>query len=164
MVHMLREKDGIRELDFVAELHGTVVGHVIYSHACILRPDNSRIGVLNFGPLSVLPEHQRTGIGSALMKHSIARAKELGYGAIVFFGRPEYYPRFGFVEAKEFGITTRKGDNFPAFMAMELKRGYLRGITGRYFESPIYDDDLNRERAREFDRGFCGKTPSSAPS
>ena len=78
MVHMLRERDGIRELDFVAELDGRVVGHVIYSHAYILRPDNNKIDVLNFGPLSVLPVHQRTGIGSALMKHSIARAMELG--------------------------------------------------------------------------------------
>lgn len=157
MVHMLREQDGIPELDFVAELGGRVVGHVIYSHAYVLRPDDTRVHVLNFGPLSVVPELQRKGVGSALMRRSIARARELGYGAIVFFGHPEYYPRFGFVEAREFGITTRGGANFPAFMAMELKSGYLKGVTGKYFESPIYDDDLNREQAKEFDREFYGR-------
>ncbi|HEX2945002.1 MAG TPA: N-acetyltransferase [Clostridia bacterium] len=154
MVHMLREKGGIRELDFVAELDRKIIGHVIYSHAYILQPDNSRIDVLNFGPLSVLPEFQKKGVGSALMKYSIAQARELAYGAILFFGHPEYYPRFGFKEAKEFGITTCDGENYPAFMAMELKKDYLSNVTGRFFESPIYNDDLNREQAKIFDREF----------
>jgi len=154
MVHMLREKDGIIELNFVAELDGKIVGHIIYSHAHILQTDGSKIDVLNFGPISVLPEIQKMGIGSALMKHSIEEAKRLGYGAILFFGHPEYYPRFGFVEAKEFGVTTCDGENFPAFMAMELKKGYLKNVVGKFIEAEIYNDDLNREKAKEFDRQF----------
>lgn len=154
MVHMLREKDGIKELDFVAELDEKIIGHIIFSHAYILQPDNSKINVLNFGPLSVHPDYQKKGVGAALLKYSIERARELGYGAILFFGRPEYYPRFGFVEAKEFGITTCDGDNFPAFMAMELKKGYLQNVTGKFFEAPIYDDDLNRDQAKKFDQEF----------
>ena len=94
------------------------------------------------------------GIGSALMKHSIDNAKKLEYGAILFFGRPEYYPRFGFVQAEVFGITTRDGDNFPAFMAMELKEGYLKDVKGRFIDANIYNDDLNREQAKEFDNNF----------
>jgi predicted N-acetyltransferase YhbS len=157
MVHLLRKTDGIKELNFVAERNGAIVGHIIYSHAYILQPDNSKISVLNFGPLSVHPEHQRTGVGSALMRHSISQAKALGYGAILFFGRPEYYPRFGFVDAKEFGITTREGYNFPAFMAMELKTNYLKDVSGKFYESPIYDDDINREQAKSFDLEFSSK-------
>lgn len=154
MVHSLREKDGLKELSFVAELGGIIVGHIIYSNAYILQADNSKVNVLNFGPLSVKPEYQRTGIGSALMNYSIRRAKELLYGAILFFGRPEYYPRFGFAQAKEYGITTCDGDNFPAFMAMELKKDFLKNVTGRFYEAPIYDDDLNREMAKRFDEEF----------
>jgi len=154
MVHSLREDGGIRELDFVAEIDGKVVGHIIYSHAYILQPDNSKISVLNFGPLSVLPDYQRKGVGSALMNYSIVCAKKLGYGAILFFGRPEYYPRFGFLQAREFGITTCDGNNFSAFMAMELEKDYLKGVTGKFFESPIYNDDLNRKQAKEFDKQF----------
>ena len=154
MVYRLREKDGIMDLSLVAEINGRNVGHIIYSHAYILQPDGSKIDVLNFGPISVLPELQKKGIGSALMKYSIERAKELGYGAILFFGHPEYYPRFGFVEAKEFGITDSDGENYPAFMAMELKEDYLKNASGRFIEADIYNDDLNREQAKEFDKQY----------
>ncbi len=154
MVHSLRKEDGIKELDFVAEIDGKVVGHIIFSRAHILQPDNEKKDVLNFGPLSVLPAYQKQGVGSALMNYSIECAKKLGYGAILFFGHPTYYPRFGFVEAKEFGITTAWGANFPAFMAMELKEGYLEGVSGKYMEAPIYNDELNKEQAKEYDKAF----------
>lgn len=155
IVHSLREKDGINELSFVAEINNKIVGHIIYSKAYILQPDNTKVEVVSFGPLSVLPEYQKQGVGSALMKHSIECAKELGYGAILFFGRPEYYPRFGFVNAKEFNITDCEGNNYNAFMAMELKKDYLKDVTGKFYEAPIYNDDLNREKAKEFDEQFC---------
>lgn len=154
MVHALREKDGISQLSYVAEVGDRLVGHIIYSHAHVKTSDGTVVPVLNFGPLSVLPEYQRQGVGKALMKATIRRATELGYGAILFFGRPEYYPQFGFVEAKEYHITDKNGDNYPAFMAMELKPGYLQGIQGKYFESEIYDDDLNRSAVKEFDQSF----------
>ena len=154
MVHALREKDGIKELTFVAELNGIVIGHIIYSHARIETEDGRHIHVLNFGPVSVLPEYQRQGAGKALMRTSIAKAKELGYGAICFFGRPEYYPQFGFIEAKEFGITDLNGANYPAFMAMELKPDYLKNIHGKYYESTIYDDNRNKDAVKEYDKSF----------
>ena len=154
MVHSLRKKDGIKELNFVAELDGKIVGHIIYSNAHILQPNNEKKDVLNFGPLSVLPSYQKQGVGSALMEYSIEYAKKLGYGAILFFGHPTYYPRFGFVEAKKFGITTAWGTNNPAFMAMELKHGYLYGVTGKYIEAEIYDEALSKENAKEYDKKF----------
>lgn len=154
MVHSLRINDGIKELSFVAEINSEIVGHIIYSKAYILKPNGIKEEVLNFGPLSVLPEYQKQGVGSALMKNSIERAQELGYGAILFFGDPEYYPRFGFVEAKEFKITDCEGNNCSAFMAMELKKDYLKNITGKFYEALIYNDDLNREKAKTFDQEF----------
>lgn len=158
MVHALRQKDGIKALSFVAELEGQVVGHIIYSQAHILCPDGKKVTVLNFGPLSVLPTLQKQGIGSSLMTHSLACAKALGYGAILFFGHPTYYPRFGFVEASTFGITTAWGGNFPAFMAQELIPGYLEAITGKYIEAPIYDEELNKDDAKAYDEAFTLNT------
>lgn len=155
MVHRLREKDGIMNLNFVAEMNGRIVGHIIYSHAHILQTDGSKIDVLDFGPISVCPEMQKAGVGSALMKHSIEEAKKLGYGAILFFGHPDYYPRFGFVDAREFNITDINGENYPAFIAMELVEGYLKNVAGKFIEADIYNDDLNREHAKEFDKIFC---------
>ena len=154
MVYQLRKKDGIMDLNFVAEIDGKIVGHVIYSYAHILQPNGSKVDVLNLGPISVLPELQKIGIGSALMKHSIKEAKRLGYGAILFFGHPEYYPRFGFVDAKIYDITDCNGENYPAFMAMGLKTDYLKNISGKFIEADIYNDDLNREQAKAFDMMF----------
>lgn len=152
MIHMMRGNEGIGELTFVAEVDGEIVGHIIYTHGSyILQADGSKKHVINFGPLSVLPKFQKQGVGSALMKHLIHRAKELGYGAILFFGHPEYYPRFGFKEAKEFSISTKEGDNFPAFMAMELKEGYLKGAKGRFIEASIYDENLTKEASKKYD-------------
>ena len=95
------------------------------------------------------------GVGGALIHAMIERAKRLDYGAILFFGRPEYYPQFGFKEAEVYGIADAEGYNYPAFMAMELKEGYLKEVCGgRYFESDIYDDERNRETVRAFDREF----------
>lgn len=155
MVHMMRGRDGIDELTFVAEVDGEIVGHLIYCKGSyVLQPDGTRKEVLNFGPLSVLPKYQKQGIGSALMKYSIKCAKEQGYGAILFYGHPTYYPRFGFKEAKEFGITTQEGENFSAFMAMELREDYLSGVTGKYIEAPIYDERLTKKPAKEYDKFF----------
>ncbi|MDE6607717.1 MAG: N-acetyltransferase, partial [Lachnospiraceae bacterium] len=136
MVHELRRRDGIMALSLVAELgDGTIVGHIICSNA-VVKKENQSLPVLNFGPLSVLPEYQRIGIGGALIHAMIGRAKRLDYGAILFFGRPEYYPQFGFREAEVYGIADAEVYNYPAFMAMELKEGYLKEVCGgRYFES-----------------------------
>lgn len=63
--------------------------------------------------------------------------------------------QFGFKEAAVYDITDSEGYNYPAFMAMELKEGYLKSIRrGKYFESDIYNDELNRETVRAFDRNF----------
>ncbi len=155
MVHELRHRDGIMALSLVAELvNEKIVGHIICSNA-VVRKDNLSIPVLNFGPLSVLPEYQRQDVGAALIRAMIERAKQLDYGAILFFGRPEYYPRFGFKEAEVYRIADAEGYNYPSFMAMELKEGYLKKVCGgRFFESDIYDDELNRETVRAFDREF----------
>lgn len=154
MVHSLRKKDGITALSLVAEIGGEIVGHIIYSKSYIETNADERIPVINLGPLSVLPDYQNMGVGSTLIKHSILLAKELGYGAIFFFGHPDYYPRFGFKQAVEFGITTREGVNFPAFMGLELQSDYLKNIKGRFIEASIYDEQLQKEAAALFDKQF----------
>ena len=157
MVHELRKRDGICELSLVAEADAILVGHIICSHARVITAERT-IPVLNFGPISVLPEYQRKGVGKALIRAMIQKATRMGFGAILFFGRPEYYPQFGFREASVWGITDENGSNYPAFMGMELIPGYLSEAKGgRYYESDIYDDDLNRQRVKEFDSIYCAQ-------
>lgn len=152
MVHALRERDGIPELSLVAEIDHMIVGHIICSKAEVRTADDT-IPVLDFGPLSVLPAYQRKGVGKALIRSMINRAAESESGAILFFGRPEYYPQFGFEEASKWGITDSDGYNYPAFMGMELVVGYLSCANGgKYYESDIYNDSLNRDKVKDFDR------------
>lgn len=154
MVNELRRRDGYTDLSIVAEVDGILAGHIICSKAEV-RHDSMVLPVLNIGPVSVLPEYQRKGVGKALITEMIAKAKEQGHGAILFWGRPEYYPQFGFVQASTFGITDGDGHASPAFHAMELIPGYLSQVYGgRYYESDIYDDSLNRETVKAFDRDF----------
>ena len=154
MVNELRKRDGICELSLVAEAGGDIVGHIICSKAEV-RTEDTKLPVLNIGPISVLPKYQRRGIGRALIQAIIDKATGLGYGAILFFGRPEYYPQFGFKEAFVFDVTDSEGYNYPSFMGMELIPGYLEKVRGgRFYESDIYNDELNREAAKEFDEEF----------
>ena len=154
MVSELRKRDGILSLSIVAVVNESIVGHIICSKAEV-RTLRGIIPVLNIGPISVLPEYQRKGIGKALITNMLDKAKQLGYGAILFFGRPEYYPQFGFKEASLFGITDSEGNNYPAFMGMELVPNYLvDAYGGKYYESDIYNDELNREVVKEFNKNF----------
>ena len=158
MVNELRRRDGILPLSLVATKKSDeteeLVGHIICSKAEV-RTESGTLPVLDMGPISVLPEYQRQGVGKALIYAMIDKAKELGYGAILFFGRPEYYPQFGFKEATEFGVADAEGYNYSSFMGMELIPGYLKEAKGgRFFESDIYNDELNREQVRRFDEQF----------
>lgn len=153
LAHTLRlAPEFVKELNFVAEIDGELVGNIMYSLAHVELEDGSLHEVLNFGPLSVLSSVQKQGVGSALMHHSLEVAKRLGYGAVIFFGHPTYYPRFGFKEAKEFHITTKEGKNFPAFMAMELIEGDLADKQGKFHESPLFE--VNSKKAILYDKQF----------
>ncbi len=156
LVHKLRKVPAfIPELDYVAEVDGRIVGNIMYSKAKVVDETGNEHGVVTFGPISVLPRYQGKGIGKVLLRHTIAEAKRLGYRAIVFFGHPDYYPRVGFRRAMEFNITTASGKNFDAFMAMPLCDGAFDGITGRFYEDPVFECDA--KEAHEFDKGFPHK-------
>ncbi|MFO7969405.1 MAG: GNAT family N-acetyltransferase [Bacillota bacterium] len=154
MVHQLRKKDGILDLSFVAKQNNQIVGHIIYSKAMVKTNTNKFIKVLSFGPLTVKKKFQNKGIGTQLMKFSISEAKKGGYGAILFYGHPNYYPRFGFVPADKYNITTKDNKNFSAFMAMELIPGYLSNISGKFIESDIYNEMAYQKAIIKFDKLF----------
>ncbi len=159
LVHKLRESPCyVPQLDFVAEADGRIVGHVIYSLAKVITPEGREVEVLSFGPLSVLPDYKMRGVGSALMRRSIAEAKRLGYRAILLYGHPDYYPRFGFGRAAWYGIVSENGDSYDALMATELYDGALEGVTGRFVEDAVYQVDP--AETAEFDKNFLPKEPA----
>jgi putative acetyltransferase len=80
-------------VSLVAEADGRVVGHIAFSP---VRISDGRPDWYGLGPVSVLPEYQRRGIGSALIREGLVRLKALGAGGCCLVGHPEYYRRFGF--------------------------------------------------------------------
>ena len=91
----------VPELAFVVEDEGEVVAHTMLSRVRLAGPD---VDVLILTPMSVRPDRQRQGIGSALVESALAAADELGEPVVLVEGVPSYYPRFGFVPASELGF------------------------------------------------------------
>lgn len=87
---------GALSISLVAELEGRVIGHIAFSPVTI---SDGCPGWYGLGPVSVLPEYQRRGIGSALIREGLSRLKALHAQGCCLVGHPEYYPRFGFRNA-----------------------------------------------------------------
>ena len=156
LVHNLRKrKEFIPELDFVAMHNGKIIGNIVYVNAKIQGNDGKEYSVVAFGPVSVLPEYQDKGVGSKLINHTIKLAKEMGYRAILIYGYPDYYKRFGFKESKAYKITNKDGKYPAAFLILELFPDALNGIEGIYDEGDIYKTDA--EELGIFDKGFAEK-------
>lgn len=80
LVHIMREhEDFIPELDLVAEWNGQIVGNIMYTKSKLIDEAGIEKRTLTFGPISILPEFQRRGIGKRLLEYSFEKALELGY-------------------------------------------------------------------------------------
>ncbi len=153
MIHNLRRVPAfVPELDFVAVYENRIIGNIMYSKAKVVGEDSCEHEVLCMGPLSVLPSYQRSGIGSKLFNHSLVYARQLGFKAIIIFGHPDYYKRFGFVNAQKYHITTEDGENFDPFMTMELVENGLKGIEGKFYGDKAFHVD--KAELEEFEKGF----------
>jgi putative acetyltransferase len=86
---------------YVATDGGEAVGHVMSSRVTV---EGAPRPFLQLSPLGVLPEHQGRGHGGALVRASLAAARELGEPLLLVEGNPAYYGRFGFVRADELGL------------------------------------------------------------
>lgn len=120
LVDRLRETGALR-ISLVAEIEGKVVGHIAFSPVAIAGHLCDWYGL---GPVAVLPELQREGIGSLLINAGISRLHELGAKGCVLLGEPEYYQRFGF--------RVRDGLTLPGvppeyFLALPFDEEEIRG-------------------------------------
>lgn len=106
----------IPELSLVAEENGSIIGHIMFTKAEI----GGKI-VLALAPLSVLPEYQRKGVGTALIEEGHKIAKEMGYAYSVVLGSENYYPKFGYIPADTFGIIAPFDVPRDNFMVYKIK-------------------------------------------
>jgi putative acetyltransferase len=92
IIEALRAADALR-VSLVAEVNGRVIGHIAFSPVTISDGTPNWYGL---GPVSVLPEHQRQGIGKALIWDGLSRLKDLNARGCCLVGHPDYYKKFGF--------------------------------------------------------------------
>ena len=164
ILHELRSRDTyLPELHYVAEYKGNVIGSIVYCKGKVVDDHSGVHEVIGFGPISVLPEYQRDGIGFMLINHTINKAREMGFVAILICGNPDYYHRFGFKSASEYDITMSDGGSFDAFMALELKEGALEQISGRYYEDDVFHS-ITDEEFQVYDKQFTEKVMVKTPT
>jgi putative acetyltransferase len=129
----------IPELNLVAFQDGQLVGHILFSQIVIETADGN-VPALALAPMAVLPRRQRRGIGSALVRTGLDRARELGHKIVIVVGHPEYYPRFGFVPAGDCNIEPPFPVPREACMALELVPGALAGLRGTLRYPAAFND------------------------
>jgi len=141
IVDMLRDSCGDL-LSLVATADEQLVGYILFSPVTIegveLHP-----GGMGLAPMAVLPDYQRRGIGSRLVRAGLERLQSSSIPFVVVLGHPDYYPRFGFRPASRYGIQCQwPGVPDTAFMILVLDETALRSVSGvvRYRD--------------EFDRGM----------
>lgn len=124
--------DGDATLSIVADLQDEIVGHVMFSAL------QAPMKALALAPVSVSPDHQKTGIGSALINKGIDEAKARGFKAVFVLGDPNYYSRFGFEAGLAKGYTSPYAG--PYFQALGLNGFDFSKASGDIIHAPAFSN------------------------
>jgi len=125
IVDVLRA-NGAALLSLVATLNDRVVGHIMYSPVSI----DGKVRGAALGPMAVIPERQRQGIGSKLIEAGNQKLKDAGCPFIIVVGHADYYPRFGFRPASDHGIKCEWDVPDDVFMLLVLDEAKMEGVSG----------------------------------
>lgn len=166
VLHLLRDDaDFVKQLDFVAELDGEIIGQCVFVKAQITVDNGTQIPVLTMGPICIAPQYQHNGYGKVLLDYCLDRATQQGYGAVLIEGNIDFYAKCGFTYASNFGIRYHglpEGEDASFFLCKELQVGYLANVTGEYATPNAYFVDDND--VENFDKTFPPKTKLKLPT
>lgn len=137
LVDALRRAGGLT-ISLVAVHHGRIVGHIAFSPVTITS-DTAVVDAIGLGPMAVLPEWQRQGVGAQLIETGLETCRDTGVGLAVVLGHPGYYPRFGFTPAKPYGIVWEHEAPAEAFMVRALQPEALARTQGVVRYRPEFD-------------------------
>lgn len=135
LVNALRN-GGYAEVSLVAEVAGRVVGHILFSRLAITTAAGT-VGAVSLAPMAILPDHQRRGVGSELVRAGLEACRAGGHRIAVVLGHPAFYPRFGFAPELAGRLESPFGGG-EAWMAVELVPGALAGVEGRVEYPPPF--------------------------
>lgn len=165
VMHELRNDPAfVKELDFVMEQDGRIIGQNMFMHAHICADDGRDIPIMTMGPICIANDRKRQGYGKVLLDYSLEQARLLGCGALCFEGNIDFYGKSGFTYASRFGIRYHdlpEGADASFFLCQELIPGYLTGITGVY--TPPQGYFVDEDACEEFDKTFPPKEKQKLP-
>ena len=162
VLHRLRDApEFVRELDFVMEKGGRIIGQNVFVMAEIALDGGGVLPVLAMGPICIDRTLQRKGLGKKLLDYSLDRATELGFGAVCFEGNIDFYGKSGFDVASKKGVRYHglpEGADASFFLCKELRHGYLAGVRGEYAPPrPYFVADENPAEFEAFEATFPPK-------
>jgi putative acetyltransferase len=117
-------------ISLVATIDARIVGHILFTPVQVESVE-PRVPAVGLAPMAVLPECQRQGIGSQLVRAGLEACRSQGHSLVVVVGHPTFYPKFGFVQASTLGLEYEHAVLPEAFMVLELQAGalaYARGV------------------------------------
>jgi len=140
LIDRLRNR-GVLTISLVAIMNRQVVGHIAFSPVTV-ESESSNWEAITLAPMAVMPEYQRKGIGSQLVRAGLNECQRLDHQIVVLVGHSDYYPRFGFVPAKQKGINCEFEVPEEAWMLVELQEGALAGRRGTVRFQPEFSDAM----------------------
>jgi putative acetyltransferase len=129
-------------VSLVAVVDGRPVGHILFSPVVIESPGGEVRG-MGLGPLAVLPDYQRQGIGSHLIRSGLDIVKHSSSPFVIVLGHSGYYPRFGFERASLYGVHSQ-WLQVPdeAFMLLVIDKQAMKGVSGTAFYRQEFDSSM----------------------
>ena len=115
---------------FVAVQSDRIVGHLLFSLVTVEGKYSKNLSILGLAPVAVLPNYQRQGIGTLLIREGLKECGRSGFQAVVVLGYPDFYSRFGFIPASRKSLGCEYDVPDEAFMVLELESGALQDCSG----------------------------------
>jgi predicted N-acetyltransferase YhbS len=153
LCHIIRShQDYISDLDYIAEIDGTIVGSIMYTKSWLIDENDEKTEVVSFGPLCVHPKYQRRGIGTKLIEKTKAIIKQKGIPAIVIYGDPHNYCKHGFKNGIDYNVSNMDGEFPLGLLVLELEKGFFGNKNWKIKQSDVFTFDQNA--VTEFDKKF----------
>jgi len=124
-------------ISLVAENGDHKAGHILFTPVTV---KDSSLKAAGLGPIAVLPDYQGRGIGGALIEDGLCECRARDMEAVFVLGESEFYMRYGFEPASDWGLNWKSDEYAPYFLVFELVAGSLDGVTGEVRYHPAYDE------------------------